>query len=150
MISLPSIRRTCISIFLHNLRFTLVFTFHVYIDGDSQPPSQTFTAGKVKNNTSRKHVSDKDWTTVGNKNFHCKSSTSAKPISPNLQHIINNHPILNISNLTFDYNKLSPPINEPHVEPLSTDTTLLLVINNQNHTNNLDNEDTSIGNISSN
>lgn len=117
-------------------------------DRDNRPLSQISTTGKVINNNSRTHVTDKYWTTVANSLR--KSSTSAKPVSPNVQHIIDKHPVLNIYNSTSDYDKLFPPINEPHIEPMSTDTTLSQAVNNQSHTNISDTENISIANINSN
>lgn len=50
------------------------------------------------------------------------------------QHILVNHPVFNISNPTFDYDKLSS-LNEPHDEPMSTDSTLSQVISNPSRIN---------------
>lgn len=76
-----------------------------------------------------RHSSDKDQTIVANKSSYRKSLTTAKPISPNFQQILDNHPVLNISNTTFDYDKLTP-LNEPQDEPMSTDSILSQVISN--------------------
>jgi len=67
-----------------------------------------------------------DWTIVPNKSPQRKSPNTACPVAPNLQYIIDKHPVLNISSPTPDYDNTlsSSSFNEAHSEHMLIEPTL--------------------------
>lgn len=73
--------------------------------GNGRLLGQKTGQGKVKSALASTHHDDSNFTSVTYKKNKKSSNTLNEPVSPNLQHIITNHPVLNINNedkFTYD------------------------------------------------
>ncbi|XP_060847575.1 uncharacterized protein LOC132927134 [Rhopalosiphum padi] len=96
---------------------------------DNRPHALNNSVGKIKkaSNASRPHNTDQEWTTKTSKKASQskKVSTPTSPISPTLQQIKNNPPVLNMPNNTFDYDvSLSHSTNDTASNNMNIDIDL--------------------------
>jgi hypothetical protein len=98
--------------------------------GDNRPLDHNSSIGKVKKPSiaSRSHNTDQDWTIKTSKKASQtkKVSNPTSPISPTLQQININTPVLNMSSSTFNYDiSLSHSSNNAANNNMNIDSTLL-------------------------
>jgi hypothetical protein len=98
--------------------------------GDNRPHDHNSSIGKIKkpSNASRSHNTDQDWTVKTSKKASQtkKVSNPTNPISPTLQQININPPVLNMSSSTFNYDiSLSHSSNDAADNNMNIDSTLL-------------------------
>jgi len=97
--------------------------------GDNRPHDPNNSTGKIKktSNASRLHNTDQDWTIKSSKKASQskKVSNPTSPISPTLQQINNNPPVLNMPSNTFDYDiSLSQSTNDTSGNNMNIDSVL--------------------------